>query len=403
MAEARGFLALEDGSVYRGRFLGVSGSVVGEVCFNTAMTGYQEILTDPSYRGQIVVMTYPHIGNYGINPWDAESDRPHVAGFVVHELCRSPSNWRSRQSLASYLKEHGIFALEGVDTRAITKRLRVCGSLRGVLAREEELPWHEAVDRARAWDYGQHDFVREVTCRQAYQWDPEGIQSQAWTLRRAKELGPEGNPEEERYFEPVPPSEFRAVVYDCGVKRNILRRLRQEGFEVWVVPADTPPSQALSLGPHVAVFSNGPGDPARLSYLHEIASGLLGKVPILGICLGHQILAHAVGGRTFKLKFGHRGANHPVQTLATGTVWITSQNHGFAVDPQSLPPGLVEVTQRSLYDGTCEALEFTEVPAFSLQYHPEASPGPRDSTGIFRHVREWVKCPEKRYFGRKEC
>jgi carbamoyl-phosphate synthase small subunit len=390
MEAPRGFLALEDGLVFWGRVFGAPRLAVGEVCFNTSMTGYQEILTDPSYRGQIVVMTYPHIGNCGTNSLDAESQGPHVAGFVVRELCRVASNWRSEKSLDCYLQEHGVMGLEGVDTRALTKHLRVLGSLRGVLATEDVSP-EEAVDRARSWDYRSQDFVREVSCLEPYLWDPKGVESRNWTLRRASEARP-GDPERQSlYFDPLPTPSRRAVVYDCGVKRNILRRLRQEGFEVWVVPAATPALQALALRPDVIVFSNGPGDPARLSYLHQSAAELLGKAPILGICLGHQVLAHAVGGRTFKLKFGHRGANHPVQDLRGGPVWITSQNHGFAVDPESLPRDLVRMSQRSLYDGTCEALEFLEAPALSVQYHPEASPGPRDSTGIFSWIRDWAQ------------
>jgi carbamoyl-phosphate synthase small subunit len=383
-------LALEDGLVFRGESFGAPGTIVGEVCFNTSMTGYQEILTDPSYKGQIVSMTYPEIGNYGVNPLDVESDRPQVAGFVARNVSPVASSWRSRQSLPAYLKENGIPGISGIDTRALTKHLRTQGALRGVIT-TEKLSDAEAVAKAKAWSYVGQDFVSEVSCKAAYDWDPDGILSRKWSLVQGTR--PEGAPAltGEDYYVPLPPIRHRIVAYDFGIKYNILRRLRQHGFAVRVVPAKTPAKEVLALNPDGVFLSNGPGDPSTLTYAHQTVRELIGKKPVFGICLGHQILGYAVGGHTFKLKFGHRGGNQPIQELATGRVSITSQNHGFAVDPASLPAKSVAVSQINLNDKTCEGLAHKELPVFSVQYHPEASPGPHDATYFFEQFAQIIE------------
>jgi len=372
-------LALEDGFVLRGRPFGAAGRGTGEVCFNTSMTGYQEILTDPSYRGQIVTMTYPQIGNYGINELDVESDRPQVAGFVVRELSPIASNWRSSLTLDEYLKRHDIPAIEGVDTRALTRRLRVSGAMRGVIT-SENISDAAAVDLARKVQYVGVDLVAEVTTRLPYDWDPDDQVSAEWTL------DPKAG-----YRRPLPPVKYQIVAYDFGIKRNILRRLRQQGFRVRVVPASTPASEALAGDPDGVFLSNGPGDPEVLTYAHQVVRDLLGKRPLFGICLGQQILSFALGGNTFKLKFGHRGGNQPVQDMATGSVAITSQNHGFATDPKSLGRSGAEVTHVNLNDGTCEGLRLKDGSAFAVQYHPEASPGPHDANYFFRQFAEAIE------------
>ncbi|MFQ3670309.1 MAG: glutamine-hydrolyzing carbamoyl-phosphate synthase small subunit [Verrucomicrobiia bacterium] len=378
----KALLALEDGSVFRGESFGGSGSFEGEVCFNTSMTGYQEILTDPSYKGQMVAMTYPEIGNYGISPEDEESYRPHVGGLIVRELSPVASSWRSRERLEDYLARHGILGIRGVDTRALTKRLRVVGAMKGYLT-TEELSDGAAVERARAWPgLVGVDYVKEVTHREGFEWDESGEKSRHW--RDGHELG--RDPEAGR----VEPVRHRIVAFDFGMKYNILRSLRRHGFGVRVVPATTSAEEVLALNPDGVFLSNGPGDPAALDYAHRAVRGLLGKKPLFGICLGHQVLGHALGGRTFKLKFGHRGGNQPVQDRATGRVAITSQNHGFAVDPDSLPRGEVEVSHVNLNDGTCEGLRHREVPAFSVQYHPEAAPGPHDADYFFGEFRKLI-------------
>lgn len=375
-------LALEDGRVFRGEAFGAPATVTGEICFNTSMSGYQEVLTDPSYFGQIVAMTSPHIGNYGINVLDEESRGPQVRGFVIEELSDVPSNWRSEESLDSYLKRHGIVGIQEVDTRALTKHLRQAGAMRACLTSEPMRP-EDAVRRAIEGDgvVGM-DFVREVTPKHAYDWDPTDAESRPWKIppgvMQAGELrDPLGN-----VFGFLPPVRHRVVAFDFGMKRNILRGLRQRGLAVRVVPADTSAADVLALDPDGIFLSNGPGDPGALDYIHKNVQALLGKKPIFGICLGHQILGCALGGRTFKLKFGHRGGNQPVKDLRNGKVSITAQNHGFAVDADSLPSD-AEVTHINLNDGTVEGLRSKSMPVFSVQYHPEAAPGPHDAEYFF--------------------
>jgi len=351
------------------------------------MTGYQEILTDPSYKGQIVTMTYPHIGNYGINRVDVESWRPHVAGFVVREVSPVVSNWRADLSLGQYLEENGIPGIQGIDTRSLTKRLRVTGALKGFLSTQGGVPDAEAVERARSWKgIVGVDYVREVTHPEAFDWDAKDEQSAAFRLVQGQ--GEVANARGVRA--PLPPADIPIVAYDFGVKYNILRKLRQNGFRVRVVPAGTPASEVLKTKPAGVFLSNGPGDPSALGYAVQAVSDLVKSgVPIFGICLGHQILGQAFGGRTFKLKFGHRGANQPVKDLNSGRVEITSQNHGFAVDPKSLPSEVV-VDRLNLNDGTVEGMRHKTRPVFCVQYHPEASPGPHDSSPLFQEFRELV-------------
>jgi carbamoyl-phosphate synthase small subunit len=375
----RAILALEDGRTFSGESFGATGSAVGEVCFNTSMTGYQEVLTDPSYRGQIVAMTCPQIGNYGVNPLDAESAQPHVRGFVIEELSPISSNWRATGSLDDYLKRARIPGIQGIDTRALTKHLRSRGAMQGCLTSDDISP-EEAFERARrAPAMEGSDFVKEVTPSAPFDWDPDDTLSPEWTLIHGD--GPD-RPAGEEVFHQLPEARYRIVAYDFGMKRNILRRLRQAGFKVRVVPAGTSAADVLATKPDGVFLSNGPGDPAALTYVHENIRELIGKTPVFGICLGHQMLGYAVGGKTFKLKFGHRGGNQPVQDLRTGKVAITSQNHGFAVDPDSLPAD-VEVTHINLNDQTVEGLRHKSEPVFSVQYHPEAAPGPHDATYFF--------------------
>ena len=375
-------LALEDGRVFRGEAFGASGTTTGEICFNTSLSGYQEVLTDPSYFGQIVAMTNPHIGNYGINVLDEEARGPQVRGLVIEELSEAPSNWRSEESLHDYLHRHGIPGIQEVDTRALTKHLRQAGAMKACLTTEAMTP-EQAVDRARRGDgvVGM-DFVREVTPKQAFDWDPTDAESRPWKLTQAGNQAGELRDALGNAFGFLPPVRHRVVAYDFGMKRNILRGLRQRGLAVRVVPADTSAEDVLALDPDGIFLSNGPGDPGALDYIHKNVRSLLGKKPIFGICLGHQILGYALGGKTFKLKFGHRGGNQPVKDLTTGRVSITAQNHGFAVDPASLPSD-VEVTHINLNDGTVEGLRSKSMPVFSVQYHPEAAPGPHDAEYFF--------------------
>ena len=372
-------LALEDGRYFQGTSFGSTGTTTGEICFNTSMTGYQEVITDPSYRGQIVSMTYPQIGNYGINPEDAESSQPHIRSFVIGELCRIPSNWRSTQSLDAYLASHGVLGIEGIDTRALTKHLRSLGAMRACVT--TELNADQAIEAARnAPSMKGMDYVKEVSTPTSYLWSDE---SRRWILPNVStnQPGP---------YEELPPVKHRIVAYDFGIKFNILRSLRQSGFEVEVVNSTTSAAEVLAKNPDGIFLSNGPGDPAALGYIHSELRQLIGKKPIFGICLGNQLLAHAYGGSTFKLKFGHRGGNQPVKDLRTGQISITSQNHGFAVDPDSLPPE-IEVTHINLNDQTVEGMRHKTHPVFSVQYHPEAAPGPNDASYLFEEFSRLIE------------
>ena len=377
----RALLALEDGRTFEGESFGASGTCVGEACFNTSMTGYQEVLTDPSYRGQIVAMTYPHIGNYGTNALDQESREPHVRGFVIEELSDIPSSWRSELSLDEYLRKWNIPGAQGIDTRALTRHLRERGAMKACLT--TELGEREAIEQAvQGTGVEGMDYVQEVTTREKYEWDPQDQASTLWSV-------PSGSADELR-LQDLPAVRHKIVAYDYGMKENILRRLRQAGFGVTVVPATTTAEEVLALNPDGVFLSNGPGDPSTLDYAHNAVNGLMGKTPIFGICLGHQVLGYAFGGRTFKLKFGHRGGNQPVKDLRSGKVAITSQNHGFAVDAESLPPE-VEVTHVNLNDGTVEGMRHRELPVFSVQYHPEAAPGPHDAGYFFGQFAQLIE------------
>ena len=379
-------LALEDGSVYRGQACGARSSACGEVCFNTSMTGYQEILTDPSYKAQIVTMTYPLIGNYGINEEDIESWKPHVAGFVMRELSPVVSNWRATGSLAEYLEKNGIPGIQGIDTRALTKRLRTRGALNGFIS-TQPVSDEEALERAKQWPgLVGVDYVQEVTHSSAFCWDEKDEQSARFQLPS----GPEDQDQPRAGRVPLPAADISIVALDYGIKYNILRQLRQRGFRVRVVPAGASAAQVLESKPAGVFLSNGPGDPEALDYaVRTVADLVKTGIPIFGICLGHQILGLAMGGRTFKLKFGHRGANQPVQQLDTDRVEITSQNHGFAVDPNSLPAEMV-VNRINLNDRTVEGMRHRSKPLFCVQYHPEASPGPHDAAPLFDEFRELI-------------
>ena len=381
----KAILALEDGSVFHGQGFGARASAGGEVCFNTAMTGYQEILTDPSYKGQIVTMTYPLIGNYGVNAVDVESWRPHAAGFVIRELSPVVSNWRADFSLAEYLEKNGIPGLQGIDTQQLTKKLRVRGAMNGFIS-TEDISDAEAVRQAKEFVFVGVDYVKKVTHKKAFRWDESDERSASFRLTSG---GESGDPRNLRA--PLPPADIPIVAFDYGLKYNILRRLRQHGFATHVLPATASAQDALGHKPAGIFLSNGPGDPAALDYIvREVKTLVDTGVPIFGICLGHQILGQAFGGKTFKLKFGHRGANQPVKDLASGRVEITSQNHGFAVDPQSLPKEIA-VDRVNLNDQTVEGLRHKSKPVFCVQYHPEASPGPHDSTPLFAEFRSLIE------------
>ncbi len=382
----KAILALEDGSVFHGQGFGASASACGEVCFNTSMTGYQEILTDPSYKGQIVTMTYPLIGNYGVNKQDVESWRPHVAGFVIRELSPVVSNWRADCTLAQYLEQNGIPGLQGIDTRALTKKLRVRGAMKGFIS-TEGISEEEAVQRAKSWQgLVGVDYVKEVTHKEPFLWDAKDEQSGSFNLVRGI-----AHADARNVRDPMPAADIPIVAYDFGMKYNILRRLRQHGFKVQVVPATTSAADVLKYKPAGIFLSNGPGDPSALGYAVQAVTELVNKdIPIFGICLGHQILGQAFGGKTFKLKFGHRGGNQPVKDLETGRVEITSQNHGFAVDAASLP-GDVSVNRINLNDQTVEGMRHKKKPIYCVQYHPEASPGPHDSNPLFGEFRTLIE------------
>jgi carbamoyl-phosphate synthase small subunit len=381
----KAILALEDGSVFHGEGFGARASACGEVCFNTSMTGYQEILTDPSYKGQIVTMTYPLIGNYGVNAVDVESWRPHVAGFVIRELSPVVSNWRADFSLAEYLEKNEIPGIQGIDTRQLTKKLRVRGAMNGFIS-TEEISDKEAVRRAKEYVFVGVDYVKEVTHKKAFRWDEKDEQSAAFDLVRGIKAADARN-----VRQPLPPADIPIVAFDYGLKYNILRRLRQHGFATQVLPATASADDALKHKPAGIFLSNGPGDPAALNYIvREVKTLVETGIPIFGICLGHQILGQAFGGKTFKLKFGHRGANQPVKDLESGRVEITAQNHGFAVDAKSLPSE-VAVNRINLNDQTVEGLRHKTKPVFCVQYHPEASPGPHDSTPLFAEFRSLIE------------
>jgi len=387
---SRAILALEDGRYFEGEAFGATGSSFGEACFNTSMSGYQEVLTDPSYRGQIVAMTYPLIGNYGVNQHDCESNQPHVRGFVIEELCEAPSNWRSEKSLDAYLAENNIIGIQGIDTRALTKHLRERGAMRALLTTEDISPEDACARASESQSMVGMDYVKEVTTAEPYRWDPDDTLSREWTVPNPTLRPDVVTVDGEEQFLPLPEQNYHIVAYDFGIKYNILRSLRQHGFSVDVVSADTSAADVLAKNPEGIFLSNGPGDPEALGYIHKEIRELLGKVPIFGICLGHQVLSHALGGKTFKLKFGHRGGNQPVKDLRSGKVSITSQNHGFAVDPDALPED-VEVTHINLNDNTVEGMRHTVHPAFSVQYHPEAAPGPHDASYFFDEFAKLIE------------
>jgi len=387
-------LALEDGTIFHGESVGADGTVCAEVVFNTALTGYQEIITDPSYRGQMIAFTCTHIGNVGVNDADNESARPQCAAILARDIVRVPSNWRAQQSLPDWLRQHHIIALSGVDTRALTRHLRERGVMKGVVA-TRDADAARLVEKARAWQgLDGRDLVREVTCAEPYAWE-EAPLAEFDVGEQMKDERPLTNDQRPMTNdESVRPSSFvvrplsvpcpHVVVYDFGVKWNILRRLVAHGCRVTVVPATTYARDALALQPDGIVLSNGPGDPAALPYAVATIRELLAhKIPLFGICLGHQLLGLALGGRTYKLKFGHHGGNHPVLHHATGRIAITAQNHNYAVAEDPLDPARVEITQRSLNDGCIEGMRLRDAPVFSVQYHPEASPGPHDSDDLF--------------------
>jgi len=354
-------LALEDGRIFKGKSFGSPGERYGEVIFNTSMTGYQEILTDPSYKGQIVIMTYPLIGNYGVNAEDVESYKPFIEGFVVKECSKIASNWRKEKTLSDYLKENNVLGIEGIDTRALTLHIRQRGAMKAVLS-TEDLDERNLINKAKdSSGLIGIDLVKEVTCKHRYVWD------------KIKE------------------DKYKVVVIDCGVKYNILEKLLENKCQVTTVPAETSANEILKMKPDGVLLSNGPGDPAAVGYVIETTRKLIGRLPIFGICLGHQMLGLALGGKTYKLKFGHHGANHPVKDLKTGKVSITVQNHGFCLDLDSLNKKEVEITHINLNDQTLEGMRHKKLPVFSVQFHPEASAGPHDAEYLFKNFIDLMK------------
>ncbi len=370
----KAYLALADGKVFEGDHFGAEGEADAEIVFNTCMSGYQEVLTDPSYCGQMVLMTYPLIGNYGINPQDFESDRPHLSGFIIKELSGIASNWRSRETLDELLKKFGIIGIQGIDTRALTRRIREKGAQQAVLSTVPQDPIELVRKAQNSSGLVGKDLVKEVTCQEAYDWE-EG----EWEILDGKTS-----------LKPAVDKKSFVVAYDFGIKRNILRKLADAGCRVRVVPASTPAKEVLALNPGGVFLSNGPGDPAGVPYAINNIKFLLGKVPIFGICLGHQILNLALNGKTFKLRFGHHGGNQPVMDIPSGKVEITSQNHGFAVTHDSVESS-IDVTSVNLNDQTIEGIRHKEWPVFSVQYHPEASPGPHDSSHLFQQFTQLMK------------
>ena len=368
------FLALQDGVILRGYSVGATVDGLGEVVFNTGMAGYQEILSDPSYSGQFVTMTYPEIGNTGMNLADMESRQLFASGFILHDM-NIPSNWRADGSLHDYLVKWNIPAIAGVDTRALTTKLRTDGTQRGFMSVTGKVSEAEAVQKAREWGgLDGQDYAAKVSCKKAFAWDPDGSLTKSWGIA-----------------DTVPAADLKIVAYDFGIKWNILRSMRRNGMDVTVVPAQTTAEEVLKLKPDGVFLSNGPADPAAVTYAIESARALLGKVPLMGICLGHQILGLACGGKTYRLKFGHHGCNHPVKNLRTGAVEITSQNHNFALDPSTLDSGSVEVTHVNLNDQTVEGLAHKKEPMFCVQYHPESSPGPHDPYYLFTQFRDLIR------------
>jgi len=365
----KGVLLLEDGTVFEGNCFGAKGQRCGEVVFNTSMTGYQEILTDPSYNEQIITMTYPLIGNYGTNQFDWESRKVFASGFIVKENCKTPSNWRSKSSLSEYLNKNNVIGLEGIDTRKLVKHIRTEGAMKGIITSGDPNINSLKEKLERYPGLVGRDIVKNVTTKKPYSWQHSPTDQFANCEQR---------------FE----KRHKVVAFDFGIKHNILRLLYAHGCDVQVVPADTSAKKVLSKKPDGVFLSNGPGDPAAVVYAVEAVKELLGAVPIFGICLGHQILGLALGGRTYKLKFGHRGANHPVKNLLTGAIEITCQNHGFCVDIDSLKDKDIELTHINLNDNTLEGIRSEKLSAFSVQYHPEASPGPHDSSYLFEQFME---------------
>ena len=364
----RAKIALEDGRVFEGLSFGAPGERCGEVVFNTSMAGYQEILTDPSYKGQIVTMTYPLIGNYGVNRDDVESRKPFVEGFIVKELSRIASNWRSQESLDDYLKENNIIGIEGIDTRALTRHIRLEGAMKAVIS-TEDLKDKSLVDKAKASPglIGR-DLVKDVTCQKSYAWSPSMVDSRSSAEKK-----------------------YKVAILDCGVKFNILRHLTSAGCKVMVVPARTKAKKIMDMRPDGVLLSNGPGDPEGVPYVVNTVKKLIGRVPIFGICLGHQMLGLALGGRTYKLKFGHHGGNHPVKDLKSEKVAITVQNHGFCVDMDTLNSEDIEITHLNLNDNTLEGMRHKRHPLFSVQFHPEAGPGPNDAKYLFNEFVKMMK------------